>query len=137
MAKDLILDKLPPQNLDAEMAVLGSMLLDEEAVSVSSEKLDATCFYKDTHRKIFQAIMDLYNTNKAVDLITLTNALKIEGALEEIGGASYLTSLANAVPTAANINYYAGIVREKYILRTLINNSHLSSCHLRTITITV
>jgi len=131
MANDLILDKLPPQNLEAEMAVLGSMLLDEEAVSASSEKLDASCFYKDTHRKIFQAVIDLYNANKAVDLITLTEVLKREGSLEEIGGASYLTSLANAVPTAANINHYANIVREKYILRTLINNSTkiVSLCH--------
>ncbi len=129
--QDLILDKLPPQNLEAEMAVLGSMLLDEEAVSASSEKLDAGCFYKDTHRKIFQAIIDLYNANKAVDLITLTDVLKINGSLDEIGGASYLTSLANAVPTAANINHYAGIVREKYILRTLINNSTkiITLCH--------
>ncbi|MFH0918714.1 MAG: DnaB-like helicase N-terminal domain-containing protein, partial [Candidatus Omnitrophota bacterium] len=131
MAKDSNLDKLPPQNLDAEMAVLGSMLLDEEAVSISAEKLDAACFYKDTHRKIFQAISDLYNANKAVDLITLTEALRKEEALDAIGGASYLTSLANSVPTAANINHYAGIVREKYILRTLINNSTriITVCH--------
>lgn len=131
MVKDQNFDKIPPQNLDAEMAVLGSMLLDEEAVSVAAEKLDATCFYKDAHRKIFQAIIALYNTNKAVDLITLTNALKIEGSLDDIGGASYLTSLANAVPTAANINHYVGIVREKYILRTLINNSTkiITVCH--------
>jgi replicative DNA helicase len=129
--QDLILDKLPPQNLEAEMAVLGSMLLDEEAVSVSAERLDAGCFYKDTHRKIFQAIIDLYNANKAVDLITLTDALRKDGSLDEIGGASYLASLANAVPTAANINHYAGIVREKYILRTLINNSTkiITLCH--------
>jgi len=131
MAQELILDKLPPQNLDAEMAVLGSMLLDEEAVSVAVEKLDAGCFYKDTHRKIFQTISDLYNANKAVDLITLADALKKDNSLDEIGGASYLTSLANAVPTAANINHYAGIVREKYILRTLINNSTkiITVCH--------
>ncbi len=70
MPQDLNLDKLPPQNLDAEMAVLGSMLLDEEAVSAAVEKLDAGCFYKDTHRKIFQTISDLYNANKAVELIT-------------------------------------------------------------------
>lgn len=129
--QDVILDKLPPQNLEAEMAVLGSMLLDEEAVSIASEKLDAACFYKDTHRKIFQAISELYNANKAVDLITLTDALKKDGSLDVIGGASYLTSLANAVPTAANINHYAGIVREKYILRTLINNSTkiITVCH--------
>ncbi len=131
MAKNEILDKLPPQNLDAEMAVLGSMLLDEEAVSISVEKLDANSFYKDTHRKIFQAISDLYNSNKAVDLITLAENLKHAGLLDDIGGISYLTSLANAVPTAANINHYAGIVREKYILRTLINNSTkiVSLCH--------
>ena len=118
MPNEASLDKIPPQNLDAEMAVLGSMLLDEEAVSVSAEKLDAGCFYKDTHRKIFQAISDLYNANKAVDLITLADTLRTDGSLDEIGGASYLTSLANAVPTAANINHYANIVREKYILRT-------------------
>jgi len=131
MPQELILDKLPPQNLDAEMAVLGSMLLDEEAVSVAVEKLDAGCFYKDTHRKIFQTISDLYNNNKAVDLITLADALRKDNSLDEIGGASYLTSLANAVPTAANINHYAGIVREKYILRTLINNSTkiITVCH--------
>ena len=131
MPQDLNLDKLPPQNLDAEMAVLGSMLLDEEAVSVAVEKLDAGCFYKDTHRKIFQTISDLYNANKAVDLITLADALRKDNSLDGIGGASYLTSLANAVPTAANINHYAGIVREKYILRTLINNSTkiITVCH--------
>jgi len=131
MPQEITLDKLPPQNLDAEMAVLGSMLLDEEAVSVAVEKLDAGCFYKDTHRKIFQTISDLYNANKAVDLITLADALRKDNSLDEIGGASYLTSLANAVPTAANINHYAGIVREKYILRTLINNSTkiITVCH--------
>ncbi|MCK9430378.1 MAG: replicative DNA helicase [Candidatus Omnitrophica bacterium] len=131
MPQDAILDKLPPQNLDAEMAVLGSMLLDEEAVSCAVEKLDAGCFYKDTHRKIFQTISDLYNANKAVDLITLADALKKDNSLEAIGGVSFLTSLANAVPTAANINHYSGIVREKYILRTLINNSTkiITVCH--------
>jgi len=113
------------------MAVLGSMLLDEEAVSVAVEKLDAGCFYKDTHRKIFQAISGLFGANKAVDLITLIEALKHDGSLEAVGGASFLTSLANAVPTSANINHYANIVREKYILRTLINNSTkvISLCH--------
>jgi len=131
MSQEVNLDKLPPQNLDAEMAVLGSMLLDEEAVSAAVEKLDAGCFYKDTHRKIFQTISDLYNANKAVDLITLADALRKDNSLDAIGGASYLTSLANAVPTAANINHYSGIVREKYILRTLINNSTkiITVCH--------
>jgi len=123
MAQEISLDRVPPQSIEAEMAVLGSMLLDEEAVSIAVERIDHSSFYRDSHRKIFQAISDLYNLNKAVDLITLTESLKKNGFLEDVGGASYLTSLANAVPTSANINHYVNIVREKYILRTLINNA--------------
>jgi replicative DNA helicase len=117
------IEKLPPQNLEAEMAVLGSMLIDEEAISVAAESLVHDLFYKDTHRKIFEAIIGLYNSNKPVDLITLTDELKRKGNLEDIGGASFLTALANSVPTAANINHYVSIVKEKGILRNLINNS--------------
>ncbi|HNX81065.1 MAG TPA: replicative DNA helicase [Candidatus Omnitrophota bacterium] len=114
------LEKLPPQNLDAEMAVLGSMLLDEEAISVAIEAVERESFYKDHHKKIFEAITDLFNANKPVDLITLTNELKRKEILDEVGGASYLAALANAVPTAANISHYVSIVREKSILRHLI-----------------
>jgi replicative DNA helicase len=120
---DALLEKLPPQNLEAEMAVLGSMLLDEDAVSVASEFLDKNSFYKDSHKKIFEAILNLYNANKAVDLITLTDELKKNGILEEVGGVSFLTALANSVPTAANIMHYVSIVKEKNILRTLISNA--------------
>jgi replicative DNA helicase len=123
MANEICLDKIPPQNLEAEMAVLGSVLLDEDAISVAIESLDKDFFYKDTHRKIFAAISSLYNNNKAVDLITLTEELKNSAILEEIGGVSYLTALVNSVPTAANINHYVSIVKEKSILRTLINNA--------------
>jgi replicative DNA helicase len=123
MPQETRVEKIPPQSLEAEMAVLGSMLLDEDAISVACEKIDSTSFYKDAHRKIFEAISGLYSLNKAVDLITLTDELKRAGTLEEIGGVSYLTSLANAVPTAANASYYVGIVKEKSILRTLINNA--------------
>lgn len=105
------------------MAVLGSMLIDEEAISVAAELLASDYFYKDAHRKVFEMIIGLYNSNKAVDLITLTNELKMNNALEGIGGVSYLTSLVNSVPTAANIAHYVSIVKEKNILRTLINNS--------------
>ncbi|TRZ94973.1 replicative DNA helicase [bacterium] len=121
--EDRILDKIPPQNLEAEMAVLGSMLIDEDAVSVALELLRSESFYKDSHRKIFQAISDLYNANKAVDLITLGDELKRNGTLDEVGGLSFLTALANSVPSAANINHYVSIVKEKSTLRTLINNS--------------
>jgi len=120
---EAILDKIPPQNLEAEMAVLGSMLIDDNATSVALELLDRNSFYKDAHQKIFQAISELYSANKAVDLITLSDELKRAGVLDEIGGASFLTALANSVPTAANINHYVSIVREKSILRALIGSS--------------
>ncbi len=105
------------------MAVLGSMLMDVDAISIATESLDKESFYKDTHKKIFEAIRDLYNANKAVDIITLTDELKRNETLDEIGGASFLTALVNSVPTSANINHYVSIVKERYILRTLINNS--------------
>jgi len=120
---EIALDKIPPQNLEAEMAVLGSMLIDEDAISVTCESLDINSFYKDTHKRIFEAILRLYNANKAVDLITLTDELKKDGLLEEVGGVSFLSALANSVPTAANISHYVAIVKEKSILRTLINNA--------------
>jgi len=123
MPAELSLEKVPPQNLEAEMAVLGSMLMDEDAISVATEILGSDSFYKDTHRKIFESILGLYNANKAVDLITLADELKRQGTLNDIGGVSFLTALANSVPTSANINHYVSIVKEKSILRTLISNS--------------
>ncbi|MFC1805298.1 replicative DNA helicase [Candidatus Omnitrophota bacterium] len=118
-----ILEKIPPQNLEAEMAVIGSMLMDEEAVSLAVESLNKNSFYKDAHAKIFEAICSLYNANKAIDLITLTNELKKNMTLEQVGGASFLTEMVNTVPTSANVSQYINIVKEKSILRTLINNS--------------
>ncbi len=123
MAQHTVLDKIPPQNLEAEMAVLGSMLMDTDAISVSCEYLNAESFYKESHRKIFEAAVGLYSAAKAVDLVTLTEVLRKQGSLESIGGASYLTALVNAVPTCANINHYVNIVKEKSILRTLINSA--------------
>jgi len=123
MPSETILEKLSPQNLEAEMAVLGSMLMDEEAISVAVELLSRDSFYKDSHRKIFESISDLFNTNKAVDIITLADELKRKGVLEEVGGVSFLSALANSVPTAANISHYVSIVKEKSILRILIGNA--------------
>lgn len=120
---EIALEKIPPQNLEAEMAVLGSMLIDEEAISVALEILERDSFYKEAHRRIFEAVSELFNANKAVDLLTLSEELKRSGALEEVGGASFLTALVNSVPTSANINHYVGIVKEKSILRNLINNA--------------
>lgn len=121
--KDLSLEKVPPQNLEAEISVLGSALIEEEAIGQAVEIVNPSFFYKDAHKKIFQAIVDLYNLNKAVDLVTLAEELKTRGTLDEVGGAAYLTELTIAVPTAANVQYYARIVKEKAILRNLINTA--------------
>ena len=118
-----LLDKVPPQNIEAEMAVLGSMLLEEDAIADVIETLNDRCFYKENHKSIYRAILSLYNGNKAVDLITLTEQLRRENNLESTGGAAYLTELANVVPTAANVMHYAKIVKEKFLLRQLITTA--------------
>jgi len=123
VSKDLELEKLPPQNLEAEQALLGSMLLDEEAIGIAIEIIQVEHFYKQAHREIFSAIVSLYDSNQAVDLVTLTEKLQKLGKLETIGGSTYLTDLVDSVPTAANVRHYATIVKEKYILRSLINVS--------------
>jgi len=115
--------KVPPQNIEAEQAVLGSMLIEEDAIPFVIDILDATCFYKEANRKIFEAVLSLYDAHNVVDLITLTDELKKKNILDEVGGASYLTSLVDGVPTAANVQHYALIVKEKYILRNLINSA--------------
>ena len=114
-------DRVPPQSVEAEMAVLGSMLLDREATGKAIEILDETAFYKEAHRKIFQAAVSLYDRNEPVDLITLTEELNRRKQLEEVGGSYYLTELAESVPSAANVEYHARIVLEKSLLRKLIN----------------
>jgi len=116
-------EKIPPQSVEAEVAVLGSMLIDEEAISKAIEVLNTSSFYKESHRKIFSTIIELYDKSKAVDLVTLIDELKKRGALEEVGGSSYVASLTTVVPTAANIFHYAKIVKEKNLLRKLINTA--------------
>ncbi len=120
---ELLAQRLPPQNLEAEVSVLGGVLLDNEALNRVLEVMKEGDFYRESHRKIFSAILDLYEKSEPVDLITLTEALKKREALEAVGGIEYLNSLVNSVPTAANISYYAKIVKEKAILRKLINRS--------------
>ncbi|MCM8765543.1 MAG: replicative DNA helicase [Candidatus Omnitrophica bacterium] len=121
--KEVSLERMPPQNIEAEMALLGSMLIDEQAVVLGIEKVEPDYFYKDNHRKIFQIIAHLFNHNQAVDVVTVAEALKKANLLEEVGGPAYLASLASLVPTAANVGYYARIIKEKYILRSLIRAS--------------
>jgi len=120
---DLSSHKLPPQNLEAEQSILGGILIENEAINRVTEILDADDFYRDAHRKIFDALINLSERDEPADLITLTNELRKIDQLDVIGGASYLTSLIDSVPTAANIEYYAKIVKEKAILRKLIQTS--------------
>ncbi len=113
--------KIPPQNLEAESSVLGGILLENDAINVVLESLRAEDFYRESHRKIFRAMIELSDRSEPVDIITLSEVLKNRGELEAVGGSAYLASLNDFVPTAANISYYARIVREKSILRYLIN----------------
>jgi replicative DNA helicase len=114
-------DRVPPQNLDAEQGVLGSMLLDRDAIARVVELIRAEDFYRDAHRRIYEAITDLFERGEPVDLITVTDRLRDKGQLDDVGGAAYVTSLLNAVPTAANVEYYARIVLQKSMLRQLIS----------------
>lgn len=121
-----LLHKVPPQNIEAEQSVLGGVLLENEAINRSLEILGADAsenFYRETHRKIFLAMLELNEKSEPVDLITLSDALKDKGLLEEIGGTTYLASLADNIPTAANITHYAKIIKEKALLRRLINTA--------------
>ncbi len=116
-----MIDRVPPQNLEAEQAVLGAMLIKKEAIAEVSEILRPEDFYREAHRIVFQAMMDLFTKNEAVDLITVTEQLRKNEQLEKTGGIAFITSLANAVPTAANVVHHAHIVEEKAQLRNLIN----------------
>jgi len=115
--------KVPPQNIEAEQSVIGGILLENEAISRVLESLIVDDFYRESHRKIFIAMIELFEKNEPIDLITLTNYLKGQNQLESIGGSAYLASLVDSIPTAANITYYAKIVKEKAVLRRLINTA--------------
>ena len=117
------LHKLPPQNLEAEASILGGVLLDNEAINAVIELVNPDDLYRESHRKVYRAMVDLWDRNEPVDVITLSDHLKARGELEDVGGSAYLAELASQVPTAANIAYYARIVREKAILRHLIRTS--------------
>lgn len=118
-----MLERVPPQNIDAEQSVLGAMLLDRDAIFRVMEFLKPEDFYRESHRLLYQVILELSEDGKPVDLITVTDLLKDKGELEKIGGITYVATLANLVPTAANAEYYARIVEEKALTRSLISLS--------------
>ncbi|PNP94383.1 replicative DNA helicase [Listeria newyorkensis] len=117
------LDRTPPQNIEAEQAVLGAVFLQPEALITASEILMPDDFYRQAHQHIFQAMLELSDQGKAVDVVTIYEALASTGKIEDVGGLPYLTELSGAVPTAANLEYYAHIVEDKALLRRLIRTA--------------
>ncbi len=113
--------QIPPQNLEAEASLLGSILIDKEAIIKVADSVAADDFYAARHGMIYAAMLDLYEARQPVDLLTLSNRLEEAKQLEKVGGSSYLTDLVNAVPTAAHVTNYAGIVAHKATLRRLIS----------------
>ncbi len=117
----MAITRIPPHDNDAELAVLGALLIDREAITVVSELIKPDNFYSDINRMIYEAMLSLWDERQPIDLLTLTSVLKKKKQLEKVGGSAYLSSLANVVPTAANVEHYAGIVRERYVRRSMIS----------------
>ncbi len=120
---ELLGDRIPPQNIEAEQAVLGAIFLQPSSLTLASELLIPDDFYRAAHQKIYNAMLELSDKGEPVDLVTVTSELADVNLLEEVGGVSYLSDLANSAPTAANIEYYGKIVEEKSILRRLIRTA--------------
>lgn len=124
--------KVPPHNIEAEQSVLGSMLLDKNAIADVTEVLsNGEEFYKESHRILFQAILEIYNKDEPVDMITLVDLLRSRSLLEAVGGLSYISAIVTSVPTTTNAKYYAKIVKEKALLRRLIlaSNEIMEKCY--------
>jgi replicative DNA helicase len=128
MNKDLSLQKVPPQSIEAEQSILGSILIDNDILFDVMDLLSDGDFYREIHRKIYRGILVLFEKSEPMDLITLTNILKKQNELDAVGGAAYLAELVDQVPVAGNAVQYAKIVREKAILRNLISSaSHITT----------
>src|SRR3989339_1622493 len=113
------LNKIPPQNLEAEQSVLGCLLIDKESITKTADVINSEDFYKEAHQLIFEAMLELYEKREPIDLLSLSNRLREKNQLETVGGQSYIASLANAVPTASNVVTYATIIQKKATLRRL------------------
>ena len=118
------IEKLTPQNLEAEQSLLGSLLLDKDAIIKVGDQVVAEDFYAEKHRAIFESMVDLFRKHEPIDLLSLSNRLQEKGELERLGGRAYLIQLSNAVPTASHVAHYAQIVQKKATLRRLISAAH-------------
>lgn len=119
--------KIPPQNIEAEESLLGSVMLDKDAIVRIADQLTPDDFYNDKNKKTYESMLELYESRDPIDVLSLSNKLKEKKALDEIGGSSYLTKLVNAVPTSAHVAHYAQIVRDKSTLRKLISSAQYIS----------
>jgi len=117
-------EKLPPQSLEAEKSLLGCLMIDNLAIFKVADFLTPDDFYNQTHKKIYQAMMELFERKEPIDFLSVSNRLEAKNQLEEIGGASYLANCVNMIPTASNVLNYAKIVQGKRILRELIEASY-------------
>src|SRR3989344_1815912 len=115
--------RMPPQNVEAEMSALGSLMLDRDAIFKVSDFLKPLDFYKSAHREIYEAMLDIFSHREPIDVLSVTARLREKGRMEEVGGSAYITSLVNVVPTATHVAHYASIVRRKRLLRDLIEAS--------------
>lgn len=121
MDKNINIERIPPQNLEAEAGVLGSLMLDKDAIIKVADILHSEDFYDERHKAIYLVMLDLYEKNISIDILTVSNLLDEQKKLEFVGGSSYLATLVNSVPTAAHVIHYATIIRRKGTLRRLIN----------------
>ncbi len=115
--------RVPPQSIEAEMALLGSVMLRPDAIYEITDQIKPDSFYAERHRIIFRTMLELFSATIPIDLLSLSNRLRERGELEHVGGAGYLTELVNAVPSASNIKHYAEIIEKKYVMRNLITCS--------------
>ena len=118
------INRIPPHSVESEQSILGSIILDKEAIITVAEIIQPMDFYKEAHKIIYECMLKLNSNNEPIDLITLVEELRKEGHLDSIGGISYLTSLSTIVPTTSNVKYYANIVKEKSVMRQLIKASN-------------
>ncbi|MEX2405674.1 MAG: replicative DNA helicase [Candidatus Paceibacterota bacterium] len=113
--------RVPPQDVEAEQAILGSVMLKPECINDILDSISPQCFYARKHRIIYETMLELFSKNEAIDLLTLTSRLKDKKLIEKVGGSGYLTELVNTVPSAANVVYYSEIVQKKFLMRNLID----------------
>lgn len=118
------ISRIPPHSVESEQSILGSIILDKDAIITVAETINPSDFYKEAHKIIYESMLSLNSNNEPIDLITLIEELRKEGHLDNIGGISYLTSLSTIVPTTSNVKYYANIVKEKSVMRQLIKASN-------------